>query len=139
MPLHVPTVGERVTVEDIWTYATRELTGIEASGTIVHPAGTGEENSLVITPAELTKYEMVRFDLNALTQDITIRIYEQIDDANYRLIDSAVFPTDFPTDAKGVPIELYSTSVALKITLQSSVTEGASRNIPYRYTSRGLA
>lgn len=29
MPLHIPTLGERVTEEDIWTYASRVLTEVE--------------------------------------------------------------------------------------------------------------
>jgi len=136
----------------IWAYTTRKLTNIddtraaliddllniEASDTIVHPAGTSEEDSLEINPAELTEYSIVLLDMNALTQNITIRVYIQIDGANYRLISSAVFPTDFPINAKGVPIELYPMSVPWKITLQSTVTEGVSRNIPYRYVRRSL-
>ncbi len=139
MPLHIPTLGERVTEADIWTYATRNLTGIEATGTIAHPAGVGEEDSLEISPAELIDYPIILLDMNALTQDTTIRTYIKIDDTNYRLISSAVFPTDFPTNAKGVPIELYPMSVDWKITLQSGVTEGVSRDIPFRHVRRSLA
>ncbi|GAG54062.1 unnamed protein product [marine sediment metagenome] len=139
MPLHIPTLGERVTEEDIWTYADRTITSIEASDTIVHPAGVGEQDSLEISPAELMKYAIILLDMNALVQNTTIRTYIKIDDANYRLISSAVFPTDFPTNAKGVPIELYPMSVDWKITLQSAVTEGVSRNIPFRHVRRSLA
>jgi len=138
VPLHIPTLGERVTEADIWTYEAKTLTGIEASDTIVHPAGVGEQDSLEISPAELTEYKIVLLDMNALTQDTTIRNYIKIDGTNYRLISSAVFPTDFPTNAKGVPIELYPMSVGWKITLQSGVTEGVSRNVPFRHVRRSL-
>ena len=152
MPLHIPTLGERVTEAEIWAYATRKLTNIddtraalidnllsiEASDTIVHPAGVGEQDSLEISPAELIEHAIVLLDMNALTQNITIRNYIKIDGTNYRLISSAVFPTDFPTNAKGVPIDLYPMSVDWKITLQSAVTEGVARDVPYRYVRRSL-
>ena len=114
------------------------LLSIETSDTIVHPAGVGEQDSLEITPAELTEYAIVLLDFNALTQNITIRVYIEIDGTNERLISSAVFPTDFPTNAKGVPVELWPMSVDWKITLQSAVTEGVARNVPYRYVRRSL-
>lgn len=138
MPLHIPTLGERVTEADIWAYADRTITSIEASDTIVHLAGVGEQDSLEVTPAELMEYAIILLDMNALTQNVTIRTYIKIDGTNYRLISSAVFPTDFPTNAKGVPIELYPMSVGWKITLQSGVTEGVSRNIPFRHVRRSL-
>lgn len=114
------------------------LLSIEASDTIVHPAGVGEQDSLEITPAELTEYAIVLLDFNALTQNITIRVYIEIDGTNERLISSAVFPTDFPTNAMGVPVELWPMSVDWKITLQSAVTEGVARDVPYRYVRRSL-
>lgn len=127
MPLHVP-----VTAGAPFVYE-------EPSGTIVHPAGTGEEDSLEVTPSELTEYETLLLDVNALTQNTTIRVYIQIDGTNNRLVNSAVFPTDFPTNAEGVPISLYPMSVEWIITLQSAVTEGADRDVPYRYVRRSLA
>ena len=114
------------------------LRGQEISGTIVLQPGTSEQDVLEVTPAKLQKYEVLLLDLNELTQNTTIRIYIKIDGTNYRLINSAVYPTDFPTNAKGVPIELYSMSVPWKITLQSAVSEGVARNIPYRYVVRNL-
>lgn len=114
------------------------LLSVEATGTIAHPDGTTEQDSLEITPTELTEYAIVLLDMNALTQGITIRVYIKIDDTNYRLINRLSFPSEFPTGAKGVPIQLYPMSVDWKITLQSGVAEGASRNIPYRYVRRSL-
>lgn len=135
-----------------WEYSVRTLTNItdiraelidnllneEISGTIIHPVGTNEEDSLEISPTELKEYSIVLLDMNALTQNITIRVYIKINSTDYRLINSSVFPTDFPTNAKGVPITLYPMSVGWKVTLQSSVTEGVERNIPYRYVQRSL-
>jgi len=114
------------------------LKGYETSGTITHPAGTDETDALEVTPAELTEYYALLLDMSALTQNTTIRIYIKIDGTNYRMVDSAVFPTDFPTNAEGVPIALYPMSVPWKITLQSAVSEGADREIPYRYARRSM-
>ncbi len=126
MPLHIPiTQGAPLRYE-------------EPTGTIAHSAGVGEQDSLELTPTELTEYAIVLLDMNALVQDTTVRVYIKIDGTNYRLISSAIFPTDFPTNAKGVPIELYPMSVDWKITLQSGVTEGVSRDIPFRYVRRSL-
>jgi hypothetical protein len=106
------------------------------SGTITHPAGVAEIDALEVTPAELTEYSIVLLDVNALTQNTTIRTYIQVNGVNYRLVDSAIFPTDFPTNVKSVPITLWQLDVAWKITLQSAVTEGVDRDIPYRYVWR---
>jgi len=114
------------------------LLSVEATGTISHPSGLGETDALEITPAELMEYPILLLDMNALTQNTTIRTYIKIDGVNYRLINSAVFPTDFPTNVKAVPIVLYPTSVPWKITLQSVIAEGASKNIPYKYVKRSL-
>lgn len=126
MPLHVPvTAGAPFVYEEL-------------SGTITHPAGTGQEDSLEVTPSELTDYAIALLDVRALTQNTTIRTYIKINATDYCLINSAVFPTEFPTNAKGVPIELYPMSVDWKITLQSAVTEGVARDVSYRYVRRSL-
>lgn len=129
-------------LSEIWNYSTREITatgGTEASGTYSLPSGITEQDAIVVTPTELNEYLSLLLDMNNLTQSTTIRIYIQVDDLNYRLVSSAVFPTDFPTNAKIVPITLYAMSVNWKITLQSAVAEGAPKDIPYRYTRRKLA
>lgn len=108
----------------------------EVVGAITHSAGVVEQTALEITPTELTEYSIVLLDMNALEQDTTISVYIQVDGTNYRLINSVIFPTDFPDNAKIVPIELWELNVNWRITLQSAVTEGADRNIPYRYVKR---
>lgn len=136
MPLHIPIAVSVWTSTEARAELVDNLLSEEVSGTIVHPAGTSEEDSLEVTPSELTEYSIVFLDLNALAQTITIRNYIQIDGSNYRLISSAAFPADFPTNAKGIPVELWQLSVPWKITLQSSVTEGSDVDIPYRYVKR---
>jgi hypothetical protein len=112
------------------------VVGEEVSGTITHPNGVGEVDALEVTPSTLTDYPILLLDMNALTQKTTIRNYVKVNGVDYRLLSSAVFPDDFPTDAKAVPIVLYPLSVAWKFSLQSAVAEGADRAIPYRYVKR---
>jgi len=115
------------------------LIGTQTAGTYSHPSGTTESDAVVITPAELGKYEKLVLDMSNLTQTTTVRTYVQVDGVNYRLIDAAEYPTDFPTNAKGVVIELTPSNRTQKVTLQSAVAEGVARDIPYFYVVRSLA
>lgn len=99
------------------------------NGTYNHPNDTNENEVLVIAAS---KYDAkVALDLNTLTQNATIRTYEQVDGATYRLIDTAVFPTDFPANTKAIITEFQGDNRQKRITMQSSVIEGAIRAIPY--------
>jgi hypothetical protein len=115
------------------------LIGTQTAGTYSHPSGTTESDAVVITPAELGKYEKLVLDMSNLTQTTTVRTYVQVDGVNYRLIDAAEYPTDFPTNAKGVVIELTPSNRTQKVTLQSAVAEGVARDVPYFYVVRSLA
>lgn len=114
----------------------RRTIGEEVTGTIEHPNLITEQVSLELAPDVLTDYPVVLLDLNALTQNITIRTYVKVDGTNYRLLTPAVYPTDFPANSKAVPIVLYPASAGWAITLQSAVLEGDVRSIPYRYVKR---
>lgn len=70
-------------------------------------------------------------DCNALTQDTTVTIETKTDGANYRINDTAVFPTDFK--GKNVIVNLTGMGLDQKVSLTSTVLEGASRNIPYNW------
>ena len=115
------------------------LLGIQTSATYSHPSGTLEQDAVVVTPGELGKYERLTLDMNALTQTTTVRTYVQVDGVNYRLVDTAQFPTDFPTNTKAVVTDLMPGSRTMKVTLQSAVAEGVARNVPYFYVVRSLA
>jgi hypothetical protein len=136
MPADIDTLLARLT-------ATRagyldNLVGTQTTGTYSHPSGTTESDAVVITPAELSKYEKLVLDLSGLAQTTTVRTYIQVDGVNYRLIDVAEFPTDFPTNAEGVVIELTPSSRTMKVTLQSAVAEGVAVDVPYFYVERSL-
>lgn len=140
-PLHTLLVTDRwdSRLPDARAAYIDNLIGSEPSGTYDHPNVTTEEDAVVITPSELAEYRTLLLDLSNLTQNTTIRTYIKVDAANYRLVDSSVFPTDFPANTKGVPIRLCPLSVNMKVTLESSVLEGAVRAVPYRYTLRSWA
>ena len=71
----------------------------------------------------------IDLDLSALTKTTTVREYTKVDGSTYRLIDSAVYPTDF----KGTVVNLSATqkNVDYKVTLQSAISEGAIREVPF--------
>jgi len=114
----------------------RRVVGEEVTGVISHPSGLGEVDALEVSPSTLTDYPLLIMDVNALTQNTTIRVYVKADGTNYRLLNSAIFPTDFPANVKTVRIILSPLSVAWKVSLQSAVAEGVARNIPYRYVKK---
>lgn len=117
----------------------RRLVGEETEGVITHPDGVGEVVALELIHDGVADYPAVLLDLNALTQDTTIRLYVKVDGTNYRLVTPAVFPADFPVNAKAVPIVLYPTGKDWAITLQSALAEGADRDIPYVFLRRSFA
>ncbi len=115
------------------------LIGTQTANTYSHPSGTTEQDAVVITPAELGKYERLSLDMSNLAQNTTIRTHLQVDGTNYRQCDSAVFPGDFPTDTESVLIVLMPGLRNMKVTLQSAVAEGEAKNVAYFYVTRSLA
>jgi len=107
------------------------------SGTYTHPNVTTEEDVLEMSAAN--QEVEVELDLSELTQKAIIRTYAKVDGVNYRLIAAKTFPDEFDAGAKDVLISFKQKNVDYKITLQSAALEGATRSIPYRYTTRSLA
>lgn len=93
------------------------------------PAGVAEQTAITLTPSQNILVKGVWLDLVNLTQDITIRVKYQIDGTNARTFQSNLWTTGMED---GVLIEgELPIDDTLTVTLQSSVTEGVSRNIPY--------
>jgi len=113
------------------------IPGKEVAGTYSHPSGTTEGDAVVITPDILEEYDSVILDLSGLAQTTTIRVYIAVDGTNYRQVDRAEFPTDFPTGQAAVGIRLLISKQNMKVTLQSSVAEGAAVSIPYFFAKIG--
>ncbi len=101
----------------------------EISGTYSHPNVTTEQD--VLEFLSLLNDIEVSLDMNALTQNTTVRVYEKVDGTTYRLASEKIFPTDFPSNIKDVIVNLNGKNIDMKITFQSAVLEGASRNIPH--------
>ena len=101
------------------------------SGTFAFPNGTTEQTIIELTPSVVTYLYNFWLDLNALTQNCTIKVYSKIDGTNYREIEPMTLTNiDY---SLGLVLKEQIISTAWKITIQSTVAEGASRNIPYRY------
>jgi hypothetical protein len=100
-----------------------------AVGTYAHQNNTNEQDAIVFAAGKIPA--TVSFDMNNLAQSTTVRIYEQVDGANYRLLNSAVFPTDYPAGVKVVEVSFTRKNRACKVTFQSGTGEGSSKNVPY--------
>ena len=98
-------------------------------GTYKHPSGTTEQDVLEILLSSRTKINNIYLDLTMLTQNCTIRVYTKVDGTTYVEIDSLTWTT---ADRDGVVISMLVSDFDVKVTIQSAVAEGATRNIPYR-------
>ena len=100
---------------------------IISSGTFIHADLTTEQDVLeFLLNDELIE---VKLDLGLLTQTTTVRVREKTDGTTYEIVQSAAFPADFDGDI--VILTLNGAGQDMKITLQSAVLEGATRNIPH--------
>lgn len=71
MPLHIPTLGERVTEADIWAYATRELTDL----TLAHFDLTEHEISQApVAENDVVEINVTTADQSLGSKDITVDI-----------------------------------------------------------------
>ena len=73
----------------------------------------------------------IDLDVDALSQSITIRMFERVDGTNYSQVDTVVFPDDFDTDVKIVGLDMDGGGQDMKLTAQSVVAEGMDRTIPF--------
>jgi len=103
------------------------------SDTFVLQNNTNEQDLLELTPTTITHLYNTYIDLNALTQNCTIKIYSKIDDTNYRIIPSMTLSGIPASQRKGLLLKDLWINTDFKITIQSAIAEGATRNIPYRY------
>ena len=107
--------------------APKQIDITTANGTFVLANNTTEQDVLeFVTNNEEIE---VTLDVSLLTQNVTVRVFGKTDGTTYRLVQSAVHPTDF--DGDNIVLALDGKGRDQKITLQSSVAEGATRNIPH--------
>ena len=106
-----------------------------SSSTYTHPNDTNEHDVLEFSADTQDIY--ISLDVSALTQPTEIREYEKIDGTNYRQISLKTYPDDFDTGTQVITIYFYQKNKDYKVTLKSTVAEGASRSIPYVYRTDG--
>lgn len=100
------------------------------------PSGTTEQTAFTISSTQNNVVKGIWLDLTALTQNITIRVQYRQDGTNFRTFQTISWTTgmeDMVLVEGDIPINNH-----LRVTLQSAVAEGASRNIPYQYWTDGL-
>ena len=99
----------------------------KTTGTYSHANVTTEED--VLEFIGLDELMEITFDMTTLTQNTTVRLKEKTDGTTYRIIESAIYPTEF--DGNNVVIALNGKGRDMKVTFQSAVLEGAVRAIPH--------
>ena len=95
---------------------------------------TNEQTLLEIQPgAKIVRIYNFYLDLNAITQNTTIKVYSKIDGTNYREIPAMTITNISPPQSKGIALKEIVFDTDLKITIQSATAEAEARDIPYRY------
>jgi hypothetical protein len=108
---------------------------VSVPGNHAHANNIGEQVAITIpAPADVSVVETIYLDLVALTQNADIRIYYQIDGANYRVIETFNWTVGMDD---GVYLRNIGISNPVQVTLQSTALEGAVRDIPWEYILRG--
>lgn len=102
------------------------------SGTMTLTSGTSEQTVFTYSPGTLSaKIWGIWFDFSNLTQGCTVRTKFAIDGTNFRTVDNLGWQT---IDSDGVLIDgRFVVNDDFRVTIQSTVAEGASREIPYEY------
>ncbi len=113
---------------------------VDSHGTFVLASSTSEQTLLTwVSGTNLTgilKVYNVWLDLNALTQNCTIQVYNKIDGTNYRLMPSFTLSNINATiTGPGLVMKELMFDTDFKITITSTIAEGATRNIYYRIFS----
>ena len=108
----------------------------QGSGTHSHTSGTTEQDVFELTSTQNNVIKGVWLDLNELTQNMKIRAKYKIDGTTYRTFQTINWTTGMDD---GVLIEgEMPIDDDFKVTLQSTVTEGATRSVPYEYWYMGI-
>jgi len=108
------------------------------SGVFDHQNTVEEQTVIELIPTELILLEGVLLYLHNLTKKAVIRTYVKDNLGEYRRLDIAEYPTDFPPGTEVVLINSVSCDSDLKITLQSLEAEGEVRQIPYKVVTRWI-
>ena len=105
---------------------------VTIDGTLVYLDAGGEQVVFTYIPLRETRLNTIWLDLVNLTQNADIRLYHQIDGANYRIFETFNWTV-------GMDDGLYFRNIALdvgrnlQVTIEETADEGADRNIPWYY------
>ena len=108
------------------------LVSTTVAGTYVLPNDTAEHDVVeLLNAAGSAKDFTIRFDLSAITKaNFRLRLYFKINDSTYVLHTQNVFGIADDAGQFEEPLTAYS----IKVTAQSTIAEGATRNVPYKYS-----
>jgi hypothetical protein len=102
------------------------------SGNFTLTSDTDEHTIIELTPTVTTYLYNFWLDIDALTQNCTLRIYYKIDGSNYReVVPMRLANVDPANQALALKEQIIDAD--WKITVQSATVEGANRTIYYRY------
>jgi len=97
-----------------------------------HADNTNEQTIVELTPSVYTEYKF-QFDFTNLTQDATLKVYKKVKSTGSYV----EFPNSRLTigteQRAGMESVKTATKIALKLTLTSSIAEGASRDVDFNY------
>ena len=92
------------------------------------PNDTAENTLLEITNTKRLKLDSVWLDFVNLVQDVTIKVYHKIDATTYRQYDTFSWGT---SEEDGILLRDVTINNDWKITITSTVAQGAIKAIPY--------
>jgi hypothetical protein len=119
-----------------FTYRTATLTQhipdcpTNVSATFTLTSDTSEHTIVTLTPTSVEQVTNFYLDMSALTQNCTLRVYITIG-AGY--VEMTSMTLTVATGTKGLALKDMVINTNWKLTIQSTVAEGASRSIPYEY------
>ena len=104
---------------------------VSTSSTFTLTDDTTEHTIVTLTPTSVEQVTNFYLDLSELTQNCTLRVYLKIDGVNY--VELTGMTVTCAAGTKGMPLKDHVIDTDWKLTIQSTVAEGASRAIDYRY------
>lgn len=116
-------------VPSVLTVADQVSAIAETAGTFSYDeTSAAEQTAFTITSATRATVGAILLDMVNVTQDTTIRVYEQIDGTNYRAFQENGWLT---TDDDGVMIDGFTTYRNFRVTLQCGGGGAGSVDVPY--------
>ena len=104
---------------------------VATTSTFTLTSDTTEHTIVTLTPTSVEQVTNFYLDLSELTQNCTLRVYLKIDGVNY--VELTGMTVSVAAGSHGMPLKDHVIDTDWKLTIQSTIAEGASRSIDYRY------